>query len=541
MRQPAARLVVINPENPILGRDRRTSVRHRPQTPAYANLNGSSMSAPLEFCEILDISPSGMCIQASATMKANRLLPLVLDLSQTNTRLHTTGHVVWSDSSGRTGIRFPEMPESTRSEVQRWLVVDASAGAADPAVDPEATALTVAPRSEMTRVINRPMFAPSYSSMMAEWAAIEKEVDFHGPEVEPALQMLAHRALALTWASGAAIALMNKLRPSELICVARAGTDSPELGERIHAGSGFSAECVRAAAALRCDDAQTDPRVDRDSCRALGISSLVACPIKKRSGEVIGILEVFSPEPTAFWDNDSTILERLSRIVANAVTRAEYKRPDLLVFDTPVQEEPSLFAEAIESAETQVVVTQVAKESRNLLLFATGLIAVVLTTWLVAPWIDQAFSKMARSTPGTAQASPVLDSYVTAKFSDLKSMAEGGKREAQYSLAMRYATGDGVLQNYREAVAWFLKAADKGDYRATSKLAACFWAGRGATQDYSKAYFWGLLAQAAGDETGRIIVMNSASHLSPAHIAREQEAAEKWLHDHQITSHSTEE
>jgi len=499
------------------------------------------MSAPLEFCEILDISPTGMCIQASATMKPNRLLPLVLDLSQTKARLHTTGHVVWSDSSGRTGIRFPEMPESTRSEVQRWLVVDASAGAADRVVETEAVAVALGPHSETTRVSSRPLFVPSYSSMISEWASIEKDVEFHGPDVEPVLQMLAHRALALTWASGAAIALMNKRRPSELICVARAGADSPELGERIHAGSGFSAECVRAAAALRCDDAQTDPRVDRESCRALGISSLVACPIKKLSGEVIGIVEVFSPEPTAFWDNDNTILERLSRIIANAVARAEHIRPDLLIFDIPIQEEPSLYAEAIESAETQVVVTQVSKESRNLLLFATGLVALVLTTWLVAPWIEQGFSKIAGSTSGTAQASPLLDSYVTAKLPDLKRMAQSGKREAQYSLAMRYATGDGVLQNYREAVAWFLKAADQGDYRATSKLAACFWAGRGATQDYSKAYFWGLLAQAAGDETGRIIVMNSASHLSPAHIAREQEAAEKWLHDHEITSQSSQE
>jgi hypothetical protein len=157
----------------------------------------------------------------------------------------------------------------------------------------------------------------------------------------------------------------------------------------------------------------------------------------------------------------------------------------------------------------------------------------------VAPWISESFSKISRSSTQSAEASPSHDAYIGAKLPDLRKLAAGGNRAAQYSLGMRYATGDGVLQNYHEAVAWFLKAAEQGDNRAPSKLAACFWAGRGASQDYSKAYFWGLLAQAAGDETGRIIVINSAPHLSPGHIAREQLQAEKWLHDHQISSQSS--
>src|SRR5207249_2810320 len=95
-------------ENSIFGRDRRRAARHRVHTPAYASLSGSSQGAALELCEILNISEGGMCIQASSPMKPNRLLPLVLDLSETGARIHTTGHVVWSDPSGKTGIRFPE-------------------------------------------------------------------------------------------------------------------------------------------------------------------------------------------------------------------------------------------------------------------------------------------------------------------------------------------------------------------------------------------------------------------------------------------------
>ena len=41
-------------------------------------------------------------------------------------------------------------------------------------------------------------------------------------------------------------------------------------------GSGFSGECVKSGKVLRSDDA--DIRVDQESCRALGVRSIVAVP-----------------------------------------------------------------------------------------------------------------------------------------------------------------------------------------------------------------------------------------------------------------------
>ena len=489
----------------------------------------------MELCEILDVSERGMCIQAATTMKMNRLLPLVLDLSETRTRLYTTGHVVWSDPYGKTGIRFPEMPEASRTQFQQWLATDVAAVGVSSA---EANTSAAAPASDVP-IQARPRSRAAYTSLVNEWSEIQNEVDVCGSDLDAALSLIAQRALTLTWASGAAVALINKLKPSELICVARAGTDSPELGSRLQAGAGFSGECVRAATSLNCDDALTDPRVDRNSCHALGIRSLIACPIKRRRGEVIGILEVLSPEPSAFWDNDNIILERLSRIIAKLVSRGEPSYPQVREVPAPaVEESPSLFTNTLESFENQEFVSQSSSFSRKVVLLATGMVAIIATTWLISPWIEDAISKISRSGPQAAEASPLRDAYIGAKLPDLKQLAANGVAGAQYSLGMRYATGDGVLKDYREAVAWFLKAADQGEARATSKLAACYWAGRGAPQDYGKAYFWGLLAQAAGDETGRVIVINSAPHLSPAHIAREQQQADKWLHDHGISSQS---
>src|SRR6266702_3391028 len=120
MRSPGARPADINPETSIFGQDRRRTLRHRVHSPAYASLAGSSRDAVLELCEILNISERGMCIQASSPMPVNRLLPLVLDLSETGARIHTTGHVVWSEPSGRTGIRFPEFPEASLNQLEEW-------------------------------------------------------------------------------------------------------------------------------------------------------------------------------------------------------------------------------------------------------------------------------------------------------------------------------------------------------------------------------------------------------------------------------------
>lgn len=536
MERPGARPADINRENSIFGRDRRRVARHPVHTPAYASLMGSSQSAALELCEVLNISENGMCIQLSAPMKPNRLLPLVLDLSETQTRIHTTGHVVWSDASGRTGIRFPEMPEGSRAQLQQWLAANAVAGAG--------TATYSAPSSGANpqAAAVRPSSASSYTSLVNEWSDIEKEVDLCGPDLEPALQVVAQRALTLTWASGAAVALMNKLRPSELICRARAGTDSPELGARLEAGAGFSGECVRSAITLKCDDAQTDSRVDRKSCRALGIRSLIACPVKRRTGEVIGILEVFSPEIAAFWDNDCNVLERLARIIAQAVGRAEHARPDVLAVAPPSDEpETNLLASAMRSFQDQEFAARIPSFGRKVALFLVGTSALFIAIWLSKPWIKEGIARIiSHSVAPSAEASPERERYLGTSVKDLTKYALKGDASAQYALGMRYGTGDGVKQNYNEAMSWFRQSAEQGDVRAQAKLALWYWAGRGAAKDCSKSYYWGLLAQAGGEQSVQQMVMECSSYLSDAQRAAEHREADKWLHSHHIGGESVE-
>ena len=90
------------------------------------------------------------------------------------------------------------------------------------------------------------------------------------------LQLLAERAQYITGATGAAIALLDG---EAMVCKATAGSSAPSVGTQLQVNSGLSGESVRTQQTLICEDASTDPRVNRESCEALGIASVVVMPL----------------------------------------------------------------------------------------------------------------------------------------------------------------------------------------------------------------------------------------------------------------------
>ena len=139
-------------------------------------------------------------------------------------------------------------------------------------------------------------------------------------DLDAALQLLAERAQYITGASGAMIAL-RRGEHDDMLCRASAGTSAPELGALLSMEYGFSGESVRTRQALRCDDAERDPRVNREGCRQLGIASVVVVPILSDQ-QVLGVFELFSGKPSAFEERDLSALRRLSEMVETAVKYA---------------------------------------------------------------------------------------------------------------------------------------------------------------------------------------------------------------------------
>jgi GAF domain len=145
-------------------------------------------------------------------------------------------------------------------------------------------------------------------------------VDIAHSDLDAALQLLAERAQYITEASGAAIAL-RRGQHNDMLCRASAGSNAPELGSLLSMEYGLSGESVRTRQALRCDDAERDPRVNREGCRQLGIASVVVMPIVSEQ-QVLGVFELFSGKPRAFEERDISALQRLSEMVETAVKHA---------------------------------------------------------------------------------------------------------------------------------------------------------------------------------------------------------------------------
>jgi TPR repeat protein len=117
-------------------------------------------------------------------------------------------------------------------------------------------------------------------------------------------------------------------------------------------------------------------------------------------------------------------------------------------------------------------------------------------------------------------------------------LAESGDPSAQFSLGIRYATGEDVHQDYDQAAHWFTEAAEQGHVLAQSNLAAYYWAGRGVPKDMDKAYFWAALAQAGGDEPSRVRLSYLASRMDRRHILAAEQQANDWIKQHSARTDS---
>lgn len=73
---------------------------------------------------------------------------------------------------------------------------------------------------------------------------------------------------------------------------------------------------------------------------------------------------------------------------------------------------------------------------------------------------------------------------------EFRPLAERGNVLAQYKLGLMYNNGEGVPQDYRQAVDWFNRAAVLGYAPAQSSLGVKFEKGQGVKRNYSEAVRW---------------------------------------------------
>ncbi len=128
-------------------------------------------------------------------------------------------------------------------------------------------------------------------------------------------------ACIATGATGAAIALV---RGDKIVCHATAGPDAPDVGVYLDHHNGLSGSCIQTRQLQQCDDTETDPRVDPEASRTLGVRSIVVLPLIE-GNKLFGIFEVLSIRPNAFGPTDLETLQALTnRIVRMRSQSWEY-------------------------------------------------------------------------------------------------------------------------------------------------------------------------------------------------------------------------
>ncbi|MHB8216558.1 MAG: GAF domain-containing protein [Candidatus Sulfotelmatobacter sp.] len=528
--------------------NRRRSVRQRVHAPAYASFAGASKNEMLDLYEILDISECGVAVQCPSPMQINQQVELCLDLAESKEQISATARVVWSDSAGRVGLGFPALPNPALYRLREWLFLNAMAGAAN------AASSSTAPSSA-----SRSMFRPNYTDTLTASSAVQREAESLGTDLEAVLSLIALRSHSLLRASGAAIALAGE-DATTMTCRASAGRSAPPVGATLHVGSGFSGECVRTGKMLRCDDSETDERVDRQSCAALGIRSMVAAPVGP-AGKVIGLLEVFSSQPHAFGENDSATLQRFSETILAAINRAPRSgdssrpaqasekhfpsTPGSIFFASEPQEEAE--RKSPSGNEDKLAGVHLPRAHLYLLYCVAATIALVLGIML-APWIQEKLQARERNGEQTVLASshsfvePAPSGLETSSIdsASLEQLRELAKREnpaAENAIALLYAQGDekqAIQQDEVQAARWFIKAAEDGSVPAQYKLGLLYWGGHGVPKDITKAYFWAVLARAGGQEGSKDLAKVLANNMTRAQTSAIEQQAEIWYQQHEL-------
>jgi hypothetical protein len=357
--------------------------------------------------------------------------------------------------------------------------------------------------------------SPAHPALELVPRASDPELYSPEPGQDPMLAEIVEHAFAATHASGAALAMEDN---GAVKCCARAGFMAPSLGAELDREAGISGLCLRTGEPVRCDDAATDGRVDGVAARALGICSILAVPLKSQ-GRSVGLLEVFSELPYAFATEQEALLqiaaERIllrQELGMNGLASvqeflAEIDRqpaplevgrnplPSADIADAPAVPQPAAANESavLPSHEGTIGMGEECaadkKPTHRLLAWVIGLAMVAGA----AIGLSLAF--------GTGQPKPAASAppTMTTQAQWLQRAAASGESSAQYELAMRFRSGEGVERNDTEAVRWLRESARQGNGDAQYELGNAYADGRGIERDPINAYACYVLAGANGN------------------------------------------
>ena len=98
-----------------------------PRTPKQRHPRQQVSSSCVQLADdnggkILNISESGLALQAVRSLTDGPLLKMRFQLSRSQNWIETQGRIVWISASGRTvGVEFVGLPHEVRDRIKKWI------------------------------------------------------------------------------------------------------------------------------------------------------------------------------------------------------------------------------------------------------------------------------------------------------------------------------------------------------------------------------------------------------------------------------------
>ncbi|GAB3316275.1 diguanylate cyclase domain-containing protein [Haliea atlantica] len=163
-------------------------------------------------------------------------------------------------------------------------------------------------------------------SLLKRVIAVQTGVARLGVDFEAIATLVAREILGMTSADAA---IVEMLEGDELVYLAASGSAASSVGLRLSLATSLSGVCVTQARTLYCEDAHSDPRVDREACDRVGLRSMVVAPLFHR-GAAVGVLKILSSRPSAFGWRDRKVLTYMAEVIAASIHTASRYAEDAL-------------------------------------------------------------------------------------------------------------------------------------------------------------------------------------------------------------------
>jgi CheY-like chemotaxis protein len=101
----------------LMAREKRAKLRvslHAPASITYSNAENVAAT-------LLDLSEDGLAIQAERRLPPRCKVYFQFNLPGEKSSVRLSGDVVWQDSTGRVGIRFVDVPQTSRRTMNEWI------------------------------------------------------------------------------------------------------------------------------------------------------------------------------------------------------------------------------------------------------------------------------------------------------------------------------------------------------------------------------------------------------------------------------------